>query len=183
MSSIASYLVSYYSWTHEFSSSSLLEERGFCCCLNCVSLFNSLFFSHQDFWRLLLNVSHGGALASRDVRLGGASAPSVGSLGGAAGRFDFERATSDSTLLYLFVYFRFSLAVAELSLSTFFLAWRPSTRRSLSFNLYRWVIVLLFGSLVFIYIALLVCVFIVDDSVSWISSPRYFRSNFELNSQ
>jgi hypothetical protein len=69
---------------------------------------------------LLLNVSHGGAPASRDVRLGGATAPSVGSLGGAVGRFDFERATSDSTLLYLIVFFRFSLAVAELSLSTFF---------------------------------------------------------------
>jgi len=106
---------------------------GFCCCLNCVSLFNYLFFSHQDFWRLLLNVSHGGALASRDVRLGGASAPTVGSLGGAAGRFNFERATSDSTLLYLIVYFRFSLAVAELSLPTSLLAWRPSTRRSVIF--------------------------------------------------
>ena len=44
---------------------------------------------------MALNVSHGGAHASRDVRLGGAFAPSVGSLGGAAGRFTFERATSD----------------------------------------------------------------------------------------
>jgi hypothetical protein len=131
LNGILSFSLIYYSLTHEFSSSSLMEDS--CCCLNCLSLFNSLFFSHQDFWRLLLNVSHGGALASRDVRLGGASAPSVGSLGGAAGRFDFERATSDSTLLYLIVYFCFSLAVAELSLPTSLLAWRPSTRRSVIF--------------------------------------------------
>ena len=62
-----------------------------CYCLRC-------FVVLVYFLEPLVKCLKKGSSASRDVRLGGASAPMVGSLGGAAGRFDFERATSDSPL-------------------------------------------------------------------------------------
>ena len=148
-----------------------------CCCLSCLSLFYSIFLSHQDFLRLLLNVSHGGAPASRDVRLGGASAPSVGSLGGAAGRFDFERSTSDSTLLNLIVFFRFSLAVAE-SFFAYLFFWREDLQSAEAYLLIL-IVECSYCYLAHWYLLASLSLFVfVDDSVSWISSPRYFRSNF-----
>ena len=100
----------------------------------------------------MLNASLGGAPASWDVRLGGASAPLFGSLGGAAGRFDFDRATSDSHWSWgcsTAFYVKLSSPTSSL------FAWRPLY---LHFILGLRVLVLLFGPLVFVGIALPVCV-------------------------
>lgn len=155
-----------------------------CYCLRC-------FVVLVYFLEPLVKCLKKGSSASRDVRLGGASAPMVGLLGGAAGRFDFERATSDShslehsgTLSRLFCY----RGSRSWGCSTFLMlsflchfCWYGG-----SFYLYRYswssrdrIVVRLVG----VSLHRFPCSCFVDDSVSWLSSPCFFDQilNWTLN--